>query len=88
MPFLPVPTLISDSFLLKHVISPLFAVRPNAASPSALHMNQFPFTSTKCNICKEMEMLLLCSQSRMMLSFQVYLSSTWHSGDFSKYWKK
>ena len=39
MPFLPVPTLISDSFLLKHVTSPFFAVRPNAASPSALHMN-------------------------------------------------
>ena len=49
---------------------------------------QFPFTSTKCDICKEMEMLLLCSQSRIMLSFQIYLSSTWHSGDFSKYLKK
>lgn len=44
----------------------------------------------ECNICKGMEMLLLCFQSgmRLFLRFEVYLYSTWHPGDLSKYLKK
>lgn len=78
---------VSPRLFLLWAHMPKWGPKKPKSSPGLCIRIWFPFTSTKCNIYKEMEMLLLCFQSRMMLSLRLIFLAPGTQGTWVNSWR-